>query len=68
MTSTSRLTASPTAFCGMMIFCCVKAISMKLKVPRSASTSHTVRLVPSTQMKPFGTMYGSKRAGGRTVT
>ena len=52
----------------MMIFCCVNAISMKLNVPALWSTSQTVRLVPSTAMKPFGTMYGNSRLGGFTVT
>ena len=52
----------------MMIFSCVNAMSIKLKVPAVWSTSQTVRLVPSTAMKPFGTMYGSSRAGGFTVT
>lgn len=33
MTSTSKLTGSPTFFFGMIIFCCVYATSMKLNQP-----------------------------------
>mmetsp|Transcript_84964 Transcript_84964/g.236503 ORF Transcript_84964/g.236503 Transcript_84964/m.236503 type:complete len:252 (+) Transcript_84964:322-1077(+) len=56
--SASRLTRSPTFFFGITMHCCVWAMSIKLNHFSRWFTSHTVRLVPSTAMYPFGTTKG----------
>ena len=48
---------SPIIFVGIITLCCVWAMSMKVNVQASASTSQMVREVPSMQINPLGTMY-----------